>query len=262
MQYSTYTIQGHRPYNEDRVSVKINLENENKDLRPINYYAIFDGHGGNGISEYLSKELDSYIMKSELDITNSNYNKYIINTFNIIQTKLTNYNINSKLSGSTALICIIYYHNKKKYLKVVNLGDCRAIMCNNDYIAVQLSLDHKPMAFPEYNRIKLLKGKITQDEGDDPRVSGMAVSRAFGDLDAKPYVTHTPEIYEYPIKNDKFIVIGCDGLWDVLSNQEVIDFVLFLMKKTKDLKKIAKKLVNHALEKGSQDNITVIIINF
>jgi serine/threonine protein phosphatase PrpC len=63
----------------------------------------------------------------------------------------------------------------------------------------------------------------------------------------------------YECKKDKFIIMASDGLWDVLSNQDVVDFILFeLAKKTKS--SIAKKLVKHAFDKGSQDNITVIII--
>lgn len=258
--YATHTIQGLRPYNEDRVSISSNLDGNNTEIRNIDYFALFDGHGGNEISEYLKNELIEYIIKYKSDIKSNSFNDYIIKTFDIIQKKLTNYHIKSKICGSTALISILYNYNKKQYVKIINLGDCRAIICNSNNIAIPLSVDHKPMSYNEYYRIKEMKGNITIEEGDDPRICGMAVSRAFGDLDAKPYVSHEPDIYNYEITSEKFIVLGCDGVWDVLSNQDVVDFVLFELKRTKNLKKICKKLTQYALDKGSQDNITVIIV--
>ena len=71
-----------------------------------------------------------------------------------------------------------------------------------------------------------MNGKI-QFDGHDWRIKDLSLSRAFGDLDASPFVTHEPEIYKYKLSSkDKFMVLACDGLWDVLSNQEVVNFVL------------------------------------
>ena len=61
--------------------------------------------------------------------------------------------------------------------------------------------------------------------------------------------------------NDKFIIIACDGLWDVIDNQSAIDFIKVLLNKNKNIN-YAKELALHAYSKGSTDNITVIIYFF
>jgi hypothetical protein len=80
----------------------------------------------------------------------------------------------------------------------------------------------------EKRRIKNLGGTITHyPKGDDPRIKGLSVSRAFGDFNAEPYLTNMPDIFRYKLdKNDKFIVFACDGLWEVLQNQDVVNFIL------------------------------------
>ena len=146
-------------------------------------------------------------------------------------------------------------------------------MCIRDRynIAIQLTKDHKPIAFEEYKRIISEKGKITKETKDDYRINGMSVSRSFGDLDAKPQVSHIPDIFDYDINKTKFLIMGCDGLCDVLNNQEAIDMVLSELENNDDYKKninnksnsnIAIKLANLAYDKGSEDNITVIVIFF
>jgi len=75
----------------------------------------------------------------------------------------------------------------------------------------------------------------------------------------------TPDIREYEINGeDEFAILACDGLWDVLSHQEVVDYVHTAYKKTKDLQLTTEQLVQEALSRGSSDNITalVVMINF
>ena len=104
-------------------------------------------------------------------------------------------------------------------------------------------------------------GEITFD-GSDWRIKDLSLSRAFGDVDCTPYVTHMPQIYDYKINShDKFLVFACDGLWDVLSNQEVVNYVLSLI--IENYKgNYAKMLAELAYKKGSLDNITVIVYLF
>ena len=270
MWYHLASIQGKRPYNEDEIFIDINLDNKNNN-QPINLFSIFDGHGGNDISKYLKKNLYQYFINKNIDCEiskSSKFNKYIIKIFDYVQQSLTNYNIPSKNTGSTALLSIFY---SNKNFKIINLGDCRAIMCNDNNIAIPLTKDHKPTSFDEYERIINLNGKIIKEKNDDARINGMAVSRAFGDLDAKPHVSHVPDIFDYTTVGYKFLVMACDGLWDVLDNQEVVDFILSQIKtlnykenytSIKAKNNIATKLVNLAYERGSEDNISCIIIFF
>ena len=126
------------------------------------------------------------------------------------------------------------------------------------------------MHWEEKIRIESLGGVIIKEANDDPRIKGLSVSRAFGDLDATPYVTHVPEIFNYKVNADsKFVILGCDGVWDVFNNQDAVDFVLNEMKKdykynieSSNVKNIAKKLAEEAINKGSTDNISVMILFF
>ncbi|KAL6079657.1 PPM-type phosphatase domain-containing protein [Balamuthia mandrillaris] len=110
------------------------------------------------------------------------------------------------------------------------------------------------------------------------RVCGeLSVSRAIGDVEYKgtlknkywgkefsdDLIIAEPEI-ELTIHSpsDKFIILACDGLWDVLSNQEAVDIVLQYLLIHNSCEKAAEGLVREALKKGSLDNITVIIVYF
>jgi protein phosphatase 2C len=277
MNYNYISLIGARPKNEDEIEVILNSDSSNQSLKPINFFSIFDGHGGDKISKYLKEKLPGYFMSSSIQTNPSKhklYNKYINKIYEHVQSKLVSTVLPSKICGSTALVVIIYPNTKSEslsQLKVINLGDCRAVLCNKDNIGIPLTKDHKPTSWEENKRITSSGGLITTDPGDDARINGLSVSRAFGDLDAKPHVSHLPDIYDYEITcKDKFIIMGCDGVWDVLSNQEAVDFVLFTMDKikiisnltTRSNKNIANLLGEYAIAKGSQDNISVLIIWF
>lgn len=269
------SIQGRRDYNEDEFNIINNLNGKDITLHKVGYYGLFDGHGGGKISKFCKKNFHKYFMETEIinkpPCKSKDYDKYIIKTYDSVQNILTDREKEAKTVGSTALVVMVYEKEKKKYSKIINLGDCRAIMCNEYNISIQLTKDHKPSSYEEYKRILFEKGKITKDSGDDYRINGMSVSRSFGDIDAKPQVSHIPDIFDYDIHKTKFIIMGCDGLWDGINNQEAVDFVLSEIEDNKEYKKninnksdnnIAAKLANLAYDKGSCDNITVVIIFF
>ena len=194
---------------------------------------------------------------------------HIIKVYDHIESKLEKILRNKSYNiGSTSISLIFYRHNNKIYYYVINVGDCRAILCNNEGIPLQLSKDHKPHMFDEKNRIEKLNGKIYYD-GYDWRISDLSVSRAFGDIDAFPYVTHKPEIFKYKLKkNDKFFILACDGLWDVISNQDACNFVLQKLNETSKIStingnsknNIAQALAEYAIKNGSTDNVSIILI--
>src|SRR5690606_32128985 len=101
----------------------------------------------------------------------------------------------------------------------------------------------------------------------DFRIKDLSVSRAFGDLKAEPFVTCMPDIKRIKLgKKEKFFVLACDGLWDVLDDQTVVNFVLLNCYDLKTLKRInhdiniANKLAEFAISKGSTDNVTVHVV--
>jgi protein phosphatase 1L len=275
MIYHLASLIGKRPKNEDEIDVIINSNGSNKSRKNINFFGVYDGHGGDKISKYLKEKLGNYFLDKSIvenPSKHKSYNKYIDKVYNFLQNKLTEFEQPSKHCGSTALVVINYSKLSDNLdfnqLKVINLGDCRAVICDSRNIAIPLTKDHKPMSYDENKRILDCGGNIVIDVNDDPRINGLSVSRSFGDLDSKPHVSHLPDVYDYEIKDHKFLIMACDGVWDVLSNQDAVDFVLFSLDKiklddnctTRSSKNIAYLLGEYAIQRGSQDNISVLIV--
>jgi len=171
-------------------------------------------------------------------------------------------------SGSTAVTCLI----KDKTIYCANAGDSRAVMCRKGK-AVNLSEDHKPMNEIEKERIVKANGFV-----EDKRVNGtLAVARALGDFSFKAektmsaeeqQVTCNPEIKKFTIEEgDSFIILACDGVWDVLSSQQAVDLVSQKLEQKMDLKAILSDLFDACLSPHPSaneglgcDNMTAIIV--
>lgn len=265
MKVFSYSLQGKRSTQEDQHVTILNLDGNNDQLNNINLFGVFDGHGGKKISHYLKNNLPNFFttkFKKNIFIKNDIFTKYTNQVYDLLQNNLKEKHPRaSEYCGSTACIGIFSKENDKQYLWIINVGDSRAVLCNKEGKPIQLSVDHKPNLPEEKKRIESLGGKIVFD-GVDWRVKTLSLSRAFGDLDCCPYVTHLPHIFKHKISSkDKFLIIACDGLWDALSNQQAVEYI-------RDLQfsgfqgNFAKKLADYALEKGSYDNITAIIYFF
>lgn len=258
---------GKRDSNEDQHDIFINLDNKDKTKAPINFYGVYDGHGGKFVSKFLHDNLsDCFTDKRMTYPVNNNIIKKL---YTYIQNKLrTNYTKFSYNTGSTCLVAIQFKSDNSEYLNVINTGDSRCVLCRNN-IGIALSKDHKPNWPEEKLRIKELGGEIVWD-GYDWRIEDLSVSRAFGDCSAEPFVTNIPDIFKYKLtNNDKFMVLACDGLWDVMCNQEVVNYVLsrcYDMKTNKRVNvniNIARELGQYAIKnKGSTDNVSIIIVFF
>jgi serine/threonine protein phosphatase PrpC len=160
----------------------------------------------------------------------------------------------------------------RRTLIVANIGDSRAVLCRNES-AFDLTRDHKPNDPIERKRIEAAGGYVKWhghvDILGDPipgtgvyRVNGIiSLSRAIGDRTERPVVTAEPDISVLPLQDetDDFIVLATDGLWDVMSSSDVVSFVHALMN-SEEGDSIAAMLVEEALRRGSDDNITVIIV--
>ena len=177
-------------------------------------------------------------------------------------------------TGCTACVMSIDEKNKKLYF--ANAGDSRVVMCKNG-VAYAQSEDHKPEMESEKSRIYKAEGWIS-----DGRVKGnLNLTRGFGDLEYKQnknlkpeeqMITANPDIKVVDFTNDMdFVIIGCDGIWDCLKNQEACDFV---KKKLKDdpkikISKIVEDMLDSIVAKDLYnetgvgcDNMTCIVIVF
>lgn len=263
MSIHSVSLKGKRNTNEDKHTIFVNLDNNDKTKAPINLYGVYDGHGSKFVSKFLSEKLAPCL--TDIRVQYPLKKSFVEKLYDYWQTILkTNFKQQADISGSTCLI-VAHYKSGGDFLNILNTGDSRCILCRNN-MAFVLTKDHKPHWFEENFRIKALGGQPIFD-GCDWRINDLSVSRAFGDVSAEPYVTCMPEIFRYKLSSDdKFIVLGCDGLWDVMSNQEVINFILdncYDAQSNTRINKhinVAKRLAQFAITKGSTDNITILVI--
>lgn len=258
---------GLREQNEDKHTIIINQSGSNPNQNRINFYAVYDGHGGKKVSEFVETHLHKFFMDKRVQYPVNK--QYVNNVYDHVQNSMRKEKFAFR-QGSTGLVVIDYTTTTGgRFLNVLNNGDCRCVVSRNN-MAHPLTKDHKPHLPEEYRRIVNIGGKSKiRYDGHDWRIIDLSVSRAFGDIDSAPFVTHRPEIFNYKItQSDKFIIIACDGLWDVLSNSDAVNFVLkncydiSLKKRINQTVNIANKLANYALKEGSSDNVSVIVVFF
>ena len=173
-------------------------------------------------------------------------------------------------SGSTVCVGIL----NSKNLILANIGDSRAILCsyNKSWKSSQLTKDHKPKDKSEYKRIIASGGTVsrminvekneeeigpyrvwdkTQDKGP-----GLAMSRSIGDGQAKNLgVLAEPDIFEYTLnEGDKFIVCASDGIWEYLSNDDVMNIIKDIYENEGKAEDACDLLVKKASEEWKKEN--------
>ncbi|KAI3463244.1 hypothetical protein Pfo_019907 [Paulownia fortunei] len=175
--------------------------------------------------------------------------------------------------GTTAVVAVVC----SSHIIVANCGDSRAVLYRGKE-AIALSIDHKPNQEDEYARIEASGGKVIQWNGH--RVFGvLAMSRSIGDRYLKPWIIPEPQVMFVPrAREDECLVLASDGLWDVMTNEEACEVarkrILIWHKKngTNPLadrgqgvdpaaQAAAEYLCNLALQEGSKDNISVIVVD-
>jgi serine/threonine protein phosphatase PrpC len=176
--------------------------------------------------------------------------------------------------GTTALVVALggSEWGASEWLVVANAGDSRCVLAivrnasaDGQYIvnALPLSKDHRPDDPQERQRVQRKGGVVVTKYGSGvARVMGvLAVSRALGDVTLKPYITSEPDIVTVRRNPDHwFLIMATDGLWDVFTNSEAIDFVLArMLLGVPDCG--AQALANEAFMRGSVDNISVLVID-
>jgi len=93
----------------------------------------------------------------------------------------------------------------------------------------------------------------------------LGISRSFGDYEFKDhkFITCAPDLFHVRLtQTTDFILLACDGLYDVFTNDEVVTFINTRIDKEVVLETIANELVEEAIDRGSTDNITVVIVKF
>jgi len=157
--------------------------------------------------------------------------------------------------GSTALCITLDLAD----LVVANCGDCRAILCQGGQ-TVALTRDHKPTDEEERQRIVIQGGTVIGG-----RLQGqLGVSRAFGNYEFKEtqILSAEPEINHVTLSCEvEFLVVGCDGLYEQFSNEEIISYIKNRLVNS-CLEDVVRELVEEAIDRGADDNITIIVVKF
>lgn len=190
------------------------------------FFAVYDGHGGAKVAHYAGNHLHRSIL-SQPEYKAGNIEEAIRKGFlKVDEDMLVDPEMREELAGTTAIIVLL----KNSKLYIGNVGDSRAVASFAGR-ADPLSIDHKPSLDTESKRIVAAGGWVEFN-----RVNGnLALSRALGDFVFKrnekkdateQIVTAFPEVQSRDVTHElEFVVIACDGIWDVLSNEEVIDFI-------------------------------------
>lgn len=218
--------------------------------------SIFDGHGGKDVASFCAFHLHKMI---SCDFEKGNEEESLKRSFKECDKLINSLNV---VCGSCAVVIVIV--NDKLYC--ANVGDSEAILTDNNGSVTMLTTVHKPTKeSSEEKRIKDLGGYVFYE-----RVFGtLAVSRAFGDFKYKTplakddFVSIEPDIKTIDFnKTCQKIIVGCDGLWDVCTYHEIAYLVHKLMKDNKNAQECSELIVNHAIQKGSCDNVSVCIVDF
>lgn len=244
------------------------------------FVGVFDGHGGSAVSTYLRDKLydrvhnnlkkSNEISAASLQSTAAALRQAICDVDRAVMLEDS-----LEYQGSTAVTVMVHEDEKKRRTIIAgNVGDSRAVLCRNGE-AVDLTRDHKPYDHTEKKRILSMGEKIDWDaDSGIYRVCDLSLSRAIGDRFAKPVVHGEPEIKFFPIKeeSDDFVLLASDGLWDVMTSQEVVGFVKRKMDAPTPLnynsevvsrmrrKNMSRYVANEALRRGTLDNVCVVLL--
>ncbi|UJR22104.1 hypothetical protein I4U23_025169 [Adineta vaga] len=287
LRYGLGSMQGWRVDMEDAHTTVLKLDDTR--WSQWSYFGIFDGHAGFRTANKSAEKLHLRIVSSLNSLVQDNANLKCLSTisssqldFNKLEMAIKdayfkfdnewreeNRNANpDDKSGSTAISCLI----DAERIYFLNVGDSRAILVSTEGRILLATKDHKPNDQAERQRIQEAGGTVLIQ-----RVNGsLAVSRALGDFEYKnncnrrpdqQLVSPEPEItyHTCSTKADEQIacaVLACDGIWDVLTNEELATYILGRMRVTDDLCEIANTVLDMCLYKGSKDNMSLIIIAF
>ncbi|XP_071388611.1 protein phosphatase 1B isoform X2 [Centroberyx affinis] len=289
LRYGLSSMQGWRVEMEDAHTAVVGLPAPG--LADWSFFAVYDGHAGSRVANYCSKHLLEHIISSSLgaigtqslqgsqsgsDSSTSDPPAPVPPTVEVMKAGIragflkidehmrsfSDLRNGMDRSGSTAVAVLL----SPDHLFFINCGDSRAVLYRNSHVCFS-TLDHKPCNPREKERIQNAGGSVMIQ-----RVNGsLAVSRALGDYDYKcvdgkgpteQLVSPEPEVFEMvrALEQDQFVVLACDGIWDVMSNEELCEFVRSRLEVSDDLERVCNEVVDTCLHKGSRDNMSVVLV--
>ena len=257
------------------------------------FAAVFDGHGGGGVSGWLRSKLYTLLHKhlkethweeqeSDEDNRKPSLSAYVAalrKAFSQVEKDVLEQETLA-YQGSTAVAVVLHESDDgHRTLISANVGDSRAILSRRGK-AIDLTRDHKPNEEREKARILKMGEAIEWDSlSKVHRVRNLSLSRAIGDRYAKPVVSSQVEIKLFPVAEDgdEFFLLASDGLWDVMTSQDVVSYVHQRFEKELNREQVqspedkenlklvlrrnmARSLAREALRRGTGDNVCVLMV--
>ena len=210
----------------------------------------------NNFHSYLLQELKSISFSNDYELNNQKIISSINQTFEKIDKDIIGNKNFKNENGSTGTIIILYrnpYNTNQRIIICANIGDSKGYIIDKQNIK-QITKDHKCDNENEVSRIRNKGGIVFQG-----RVFGsLMLTRSFGDKEFKSCgVLSTPDIYTSIINdNDLYAVIASDGVWDVISREDLFG----ISKEKMSSEEFSKKIVVTALERGTRDNISCFVV--
>ena len=237
---------------EDYILVKhpfLNIEKHNLSL-----FCIFDGHGGDFVAKYLKENFASNLHKNIKINFSLNFRNILKASIESIDKEFEKFR-EAENCGSTGTIVVL----DNNFIYCANVGDSKCFYINNKNNAFQLTEDHNCSNQKEREELKKKGIMIFQN-----RVFGsLSLTRTFGDTELKKDgIECNPYIKKILVDKEevKYIIIASDGIWDVVSKEKLEEFSKELKSGTSE--EFCNYLVDYAMNNGSNDNISCIVLRF
>lgn len=242
MKAAVISERGLRPEMEDAHFLDLNFADQG-----WIFAGIYDGHGGSFAAEYASKRLHQIF--SEKLLSGASPREVFIASYETTSEGLSN-----QESGTTAVNFFI----RDNDIFTANVGDARALVISRTGFR-QLTVDHRVENPEERERIEEMGGRI-RSHYVFRKFRGLMPTRTLGDQYFKPVgVIATPSLSKYQIaRDDLFLIAGCDGLFDVMKNEEVAEFALRFSQPDPLVEALKHEVL---INRFATDNLTIIAVS-
>jgi len=217
----------------------------------VSFYAVFDGHAGTDAATFAAAHLHEMVVES---------GHYPADPVQAISEACLNCDkkfVETTKKSGTTMVCTLI---KDSHIYAAWIGDSHAVLVRGGH-CLKIMEPHKPNREDECKRIESLGGAIIHY--GTWRVNGqLAVSRAIGDGEYKPLISAQPDVTTIACNgSEDFLVIACDGLWDMVTPEEAAELVYqHIKEEDSNLDGLAHFLAKVAVNRGSADNITIIVV--
>ena len=267
-------LQGRRSSMEDGFCICSVLDVSGAGM--FHMFAVFDGHGGHEAASYCKRHIYSHVqtaLNEHLvalgpDAQRTRSDAWAAAVTEALRHGIISLNAAFEATGQPALdagctaVVALLAHGRAW---VANVGDSRAVLgtltgppVDSKCSAFPLSEDHSPSRADERKRIEDAGGFIQyHPHGKVCYVGGMlAMTRAIGDVNMRPFVTCAPDVIMHVIdtSKDQFIVLATDGLWDVFGNQDAVESLRSFANVARDI--VTNAAVNSSTSSSSEEEKT------